>query len=154
MLQLLEIEKNPIYLHYLFSGIFKGTYNFNKGQFAEIIKKLNSTEDPICISVMHLMIIANDGQLNESISNLTGVVDANIWVKGVTSLINSQNLNQESVIELIQNENRITQLFAGVIAAKLYDQYPDLLTVCAKSSNNTLGKFASEVLMLKSNRSI
>ncbi len=47
LLKLLEIEKNPLFLHYLFSGIFKGTYNFNSGQFVEIIRKLDSTNCPL-----------------------------------------------------------------------------------------------------------
>jgi hypothetical protein len=152
LLPLLKIEQDPLYLNYLFSAIYSGTYEKNCGEFYHIIRQLNSHDYKVRRSAMHLMAIANSKQLKESLIILNELSDSATLTEGLAYLIKSSEMNKEFVIELIQSDREIIQLFGGIIARKLFDRYPDLIMLSAKSLNNHLSAFSREVIKLNSEK--
>lgn len=147
LLHLVGIEDDPLYLNYLFGAIYNGTCKKNCEKFCYIVRHLNSTEYKIISSAMHLMVVANDKQLEASISELDTATELSL-IKGLQHLTGILKLDKDKIVQLIQCDDPIMQLFAGIISAKLYTKYPDLIRTCAVSLNKNLQQFSEEIIEL------
>ncbi|MEL6699347.1 MAG: hypothetical protein AAFP89_24130 [Bacteroidota bacterium] len=148
LLELIDIETEPLYLHYIFNAVFKGTYNQKHQAFIHILYHLKSEEPKIQASVMSFLELANIHQLQESHKILREKNDEIYLVQGLSYLMEAVNsdLKGEFVRHLITDTHQMIQLFAGVISSKMYDTDSSLIRLSANSSNDTLKAFAISVI--------
>ncbi len=150
LIPLLKKEQDPLYLHYLLSAIFKGTYESNHEEFSNIVFQIKSKQLNVQTSAMNLIAIANIDQLIESFSYIKEFSNDTNLIKGLSYLTEENTRLDEKFIKgLIQNNNKIIQLFGGIIAMKFYEKYPDLMVLSSKSLNDTLSKFSKEIIEVK-----
>lgn len=149
LLPLFKVEQSPLYLHYLQTAIFRGTYKNNYEDFSYVVSNLLIQEYKIQNSVMHLLAVANINQLKESRYYFETTTDEIHLVYGLSYLIEeiTKGLMDDFLINLIQNKNEIFQLFGGIVSLKRYNnKQPYFLIQCSESLNIKLRDFSNSIL--------
>ncbi|PDS21955.1 hypothetical protein [Flavobacterium branchiophilum] len=143
LLPLKEKIYDSLYFHYLIESISKGTL-INNNEFFNIVNVLFENRIEFVICAMHSIFLANENQLKNSLEYFQKL-NHNIC-KNLLLLINYKDLDNNKIIELLNNQEYLDNLFGVIIAHRLYEIKPILIIESYKSPNETVIGYLNDYL--------
>ncbi|MCW3160622.1 hypothetical protein [Chryseobacterium oryctis] len=145
LIPLLKKVNEQLNFYYLLEAIFKGSYEREYNKFVYVTKIVEVEDIDNIDSAMYFISMANNEQIQACYKYYSGVNNETMKY-GLLNLLNFNKLDFDSIMELIKSDQSINQIFGVIIAKKVYDIYPELITESSLSINEIVKNFAQNVL--------